>query len=617
MSWWVAQNTLLAALLALAVLAAGRLGRLSPAVRHLLWLGVLVKLVLPPVVLCPLPNCGGFSERLREWHVFPSSPAVQRSETARPRAEVVSTDHRRPERAKLLLVADSGRATPAPERAASWARGALCVWIAGSVCFGLLHGVRLRRFYRLLKSAAPGSADLRAMTAEAAAELGIAAPAVCTTPARCSPMVFALWRPVLLWPSSLDERLSKECRRAVVLHELVHLRRRDHWVSWFELLVECVWWWNPLFWYVRRQMRESAELACDAWVVALIPAGRRAYAQALVEVLDLISWKQKPIAAVGIGDGARREFERRLTMILRERLPHRLTPRSAAAILALFLAIVPAWKLGKTVAENVMDPELTRVRAIDAAQPRESIIYIAATNTNPVSTTWAGAAMGSPSAGGPAGYPSMGAASAMPAPPGSAGPDLVYHEPYNEPAATNDQAEQLQDLEARLAALLAELHNLRSAQSPARVARPLPRMGMPGEAAPAMMAPPGAMPAAPAMGPASIGGGLPGTRPGAKAQGQEEGAAATVSTEVLIRARYHLPEEKAAALAAFLQEHLGKRVETRVDGKQLIVTASPDAQTALAHFIRLFVQNESSPAPTSTPSGTAPAGAAATPGVTY
>ena len=47
-----------------------------------------------------------------------------------------------------------------------------------------------------------------------------------------------------------------------------------------ELLAACVWWWNPLFWYVRQQVRENAELACDAWVVDAIPKGRRVYAEA-------------------------------------------------------------------------------------------------------------------------------------------------------------------------------------------------------------------------------------------------------------------------------------------------------------------------------------------------
>ena len=51
-----------------------------------------------------------------------------------------------------------------------------------------------------------------------------------------------------------------------MVHELAHVKRLDHVVGWFELVAAIVWWWNPLFWYVRTQVRRNAELACDSWV---------------------------------------------------------------------------------------------------------------------------------------------------------------------------------------------------------------------------------------------------------------------------------------------------------------------------------------------------------------
>ena len=77
--------------------------------------------------------------------------------------------------------------------------------------------------------------------------------------------------------------------KTVIVHELAHLRRRDHWVGWLQLAGECIFWWNPLFWFVRRQIRFQAELSCDAWVMRLLPEARRAYAEALIEVTALIS----------------------------------------------------------------------------------------------------------------------------------------------------------------------------------------------------------------------------------------------------------------------------------------------------------------------------------------
>src|SRR5262249_47294966 len=55
MLWWLAQNTILAALLAGIVALICRLACLRPAVRHALWLIVLIKLMTPPLVHWPWP----------------------------------------------------------------------------------------------------------------------------------------------------------------------------------------------------------------------------------------------------------------------------------------------------------------------------------------------------------------------------------------------------------------------------------------------------------------------------------------------------------------------------------------------------------------------------------
>jgi hypothetical protein len=425
-------------------------------------------------------------------------------------------------------------------------------------------------------------------------------------------MVFALGRAVILWSSPLEERLSNAGRQAAIVHELVHLRRRDHWVSWFELLAECTWWWHPLFWYVRRTMREHAELACDAWVVAVLPEGRGDYARALVEVLDLISWKSKPVPALGMGDGAQRSFERRLTMILRERVPHRVSRWKAALIVLLLLTIVPAWSLSQRVTAHVMQPDSREAWAHVKTHSLPQIVHIDRRNPfdgGSMQPTLTDAfALGAqnvaaPQDAVPQDLPAASAAPGMAAPRGAS--------PFDAPS--NQTADdQLQDLESRLAELLTEVHNLRTAQSPAR------GMGMriltPG--AGPMSSSPGGMMASPT-GP--VGTPMPGGMAmgmmmgaGSAARKPQTGTAAPVSTETLIRAKYSLTEEQATTLAAFLQEHLGKEVETRVEGKLLVVTASPEAQSALAYFIRLFAkagagsQAESSPPGSAAPPAAAP-----------
>jgi hypothetical protein len=158
-----------------------------------------------------------------------------------------------------------------------------------------------------------------------------------------SPLVWALGRAELWWPAELSGALSREAVSCLVLHELAHIKRRDHWVGRLELLAGCVWWWNPLYWYVCHQLRENAELACDGWVVGTRPAARRAYGEALLAVCESLSGRPAPLPSLGIGTGGRQFLERRLTMILRERITLRMSSMGLVIVGLLAAMALPAF----------------------------------------------------------------------------------------------------------------------------------------------------------------------------------------------------------------------------------------------------------------------------------
>ena len=175
--------------------------------------------------------------------------------------------------------------------------------------------------------------------------VGVRPPRTLVVPGAGSPCLWCLGRPRLLIPAALLGELRAGCWPGVLVHEFAHLRRRDHWVAWLELLAGCLWWWNPLFWYVRSQLHQNAELACDAWVVAALPEGRRSYAETLIEVCRLHAAVAAP--ALGVGGGPRRAFQRRLTMILCDRVPCRVPLLGLVAIGLLALAVLPGWSPGQ------------------------------------------------------------------------------------------------------------------------------------------------------------------------------------------------------------------------------------------------------------------------------
>jgi beta-lactamase regulating signal transducer with metallopeptidase domain len=392
MLWWLAQTTVMAAALAGLVALVCLLGRLRPAVRHALWLVVLVKLLTPPGVAWPwplpdfyrpppapaaaraepaasLPEPGdGPSDRAAEvrpdgWltkvagPILPPAPPpkADRTVSAQPapkgqHPEAVSADLPAGETAPPPVQEGSDTRSAAADspRTAAWWRWdrllslAVYLWVGGVLAMAGLQLARIGRFRRLAARGRPAPAWLTDRVAELASRLGVRPPRALVVPGGGSPVVWCLGRPKLLVPDALLGRLAAECWPGVILHELAHLRRRDHWVGWLKLAAGCQWWWNPLFWYVCRQLHDNAELACDAWVVEALPQGRRAYAEALLAVSQVVSRAAAPVPALGMARaGARRAFERRLTMIMRGRGSCRLPLRALAAVGLLALVTLP------------------------------------------------------------------------------------------------------------------------------------------------------------------------------------------------------------------------------------------------------------------------------------
>jgi len=95
-------------------------------------------------------------------------------------------------------------------------------------------------------------------------------------------MTWGLLRPVMLLPTEAED-WPAERRRAVLLHELAHMKRWDYLTQTIGWLACALHWLNPLAWFALRRMRVERELACDDYV---LNAGLRpsTYAQHLLEI---------------------------------------------------------------------------------------------------------------------------------------------------------------------------------------------------------------------------------------------------------------------------------------------------------------------------------------------
>ena len=338
-----------------------------PALVHGLWLLFFLKLLTPPLYPVAIPWRWPTQEASEcKTNIEESTPAI-RAATVRERRtapvpdvdpqetfiEPLATSDQPPIETMLVAnepVQTAPEPTPfaqAPPIEIPWLEIVAGIWPAGSLGWFLLAGVRLDRFHQRLRFGKPAPDDLQSEAGVLADRMGITTPQVWVLPGALSPMLWVSHgTPRLLIPEGLLARLDNDQRQALLVHELAHWRRGDHWVRRLELVVLMLYWWCPLVWWARRHLQEAEEECCDAWVVWMMPGAARGYALALLETVDFMASVRAVLPPVASGIGHVRLLKRRLTMIMQGTTPRALTLSGGLAVLglgAILLPLIPSW----------------------------------------------------------------------------------------------------------------------------------------------------------------------------------------------------------------------------------------------------------------------------------
>lgn len=288
-------NAVLLTVLALLVaLLDRRLKR--PELSHLLWVLLLVKLVTPPLVPIGL-----------DWP-FPFTVAGSLGGNVR------------------------------------WLAWSACaIWGAGSALWFLRQGRLIWQFHARFARTAPAPVALQRQAAELARSLGLKrAPRLVLLPDVISPMLSGIGRRIhLVFPVGLLERLDPDARDTLLVHELAHFRRGDHWIRGLELIVTGLYWWHPVVWWARRRIEAAEEACCDALVLARFSAARRVYAEAILEAIDFLAESTIPVPPAATALGQAPLLRERLRQIMSGAAPRRLSERSRLALLLLATALLP------------------------------------------------------------------------------------------------------------------------------------------------------------------------------------------------------------------------------------------------------------------------------------
>jgi beta-lactamase regulating signal transducer with metallopeptidase domain len=272
-----------------------------------------------------------------------------------------------PHLAQQLTVPFSGStalAVPA-SRGASGESVLLILWALGTLAILLLWLVRWSRMNTIVRSATPLAMDL-------------------PIPVHCAqsllePGLVGIWRPVLLLPEGLTTRLSEQETGSVLAHELCHLRRRDNLTASIHMLVEALFWFHPLTWWLGARLIAERERACDE---AVLESGNDAevYAEGILKVCRFYVGSPL-VSAAGV---SRANLRRRIEEIMhaRQALPLDTLRKlllgvasGAAVAVPLLFGLLTAPASSARVAEPASLVDQMAQRRYEQSRPRTAVPF--------------------------------------------------------------------------------------------------------------------------------------------------------------------------------------------------------------------------------------------------
>jgi bla regulator protein blaR1 len=302
------QSTVFAAAAALLSLA---FRRNRARLRYGLWFAASVKFLVPFAVLAVAGSVLKWTQAPAPIASVMTSPAIR--------------DFNAPFAERSL---DTTVAVIATRRPAWFALSLFGVWLCGfaAVAIGRARG------WRRIRAAVLASIPWEATT--------IVPPGIQIRTAHTTlePGVVGLWKPVILLPARIETYLTPRQLAAVLAHEICHVRRRDNLTAAVHMLVEALFWFHPMAWWIGARLVAEREQACDEHVVA--ETGEPlAYAEGIVTVCK--RYVEAPLMSVAGVGGA--DIKGRIESILSNRIRLRLTlpKRIVLAAAAVVSLVVP------------------------------------------------------------------------------------------------------------------------------------------------------------------------------------------------------------------------------------------------------------------------------------
>jgi bla regulator protein BlaR1 len=158
--------------------------------------------------------------------------------------------------------------------------------------------------------------------------------------ASLEPGILGIVKPVLVWPQGISDRLEDAHLEAILAHEVWHVRRNDNLAAAIHMLVEAIFWFHPLIWWLGARMVEERERACDEEVLQL-GSQPQVYAESILKICEFCVGS--PLACIAGVTGS--DLKKRIANIMNKNIVRKLNfgkklLLSAAGAAAITLPII-------------------------------------------------------------------------------------------------------------------------------------------------------------------------------------------------------------------------------------------------------------------------------------
>ena len=297
------QSTLFAAVAAMLTLA---FRKNQARVRYRLWLAASVKFLIPFSLLISL---GGHLARPRNSLSVENGLYSVAEELSQPFTRTAAP-----------VVVPAARAAGVDLH--PLLRGVLMiVWLCGFVSALGVWWWRWRRFSAAMRDAVPVSQGREVDALRRLQQVaGVRTPIrLLFSQGSVEPGIFGIVRPALVWPAGISQHLTDAHLEAIIAHEVWHVRRRDNLAAAVQMVVEAIFWFHPLIWWLGARLIEERERACDEEVLRL-GNPPQVYAESILKTCEFCVGS--PLVCISGVTGA--DLKSRVVRIMQEPVAHKL-----------------------------------------------------------------------------------------------------------------------------------------------------------------------------------------------------------------------------------------------------------------------------------------------------